>query len=118
MWWFMLVNIVLIPIVMIIFGRLWIETPPEKINNSYGYRSKRSKQSPEAWEFAHRHFGNLWFRYGVVLLPVSVLAMLPLRGKPADTIGWLSLVIMGVQLIVLLIPIFLTEKALKSKFKK
>ena len=112
-WLFMLAVILLMPLTMIIFGRHFMHNPPKDINGSYGYRTSMSMKSRETWDFAHRYFGKLWFILGLILLPLSAAAMLFLLGK---SVGNASLVIMGVQLLFLIIPIFPTEAALKRNF--
>ena len=115
-WLFMLAVSLLIPLTMIIFGRHFMHSPPKDINGFYGYRTSMSMKSRESWDFAHRYFGKLWFILGLILLPLSVMPMFFLLGKSVDTIGNASLVIIGIQLLFLIVPIFPTEAALKKNF--
>ena len=115
-WLFMLAVSLLIPLTMIIFGRHFMHNPPKEINGAYGYRTSMSMKSRETWDFAHRYFGKLWFILGLILLPPSVIPMFFLLGKSVGTIGNASLVIMGVQLLFLIVPIFPTEAALKNEY--
>lgn len=62
--------------------------------------------------------GKLWFRAGIVMLPLSLLAMLPALGKDTQVLGiWLMGVVL-VQVVVMIATIFPVEKALKRKFDK
>lgn len=115
-WLFMLAVILLMPLTMIIFGRHFMHNPSKDINGSYGYRTSMSMKSRETWDFAHRYFGKLWFILGLILLPLSAAAMLFLLGKSVGTIGNASIVIMAVQLVFVIVPIFPTEAALKRNF--
>lgn len=115
-WLFMLAVSLVIPLTMMIFGRHFMHNPPKDINGSYGYRTSMSMKSRETWDFAHRYFGRLWFILGLILLPLSAAAMLFLLGESVKAIGNSSLIIMGVQLLFLIIPIFPTERALKKNF--
>ena len=117
-WLFMLAVSLVIPLTMIIFGRHFMHSPPKEINGSYGYRTSMSMKSRETWDFAHRYFGRLWFILGLILLPLSAAAMLFLLGESVKAIGNSSLIIMGVQLLFLIIPIFPTERALKKNFDR
>lgn len=117
-WLFMLAVSLVIPLTMIIFGRHFMHSPPKEINGSYGYRTSMSMKSRETWDFAHRYFGRLWFILGLILLPLSAAAMLFLLGESVKAIGNASLIIMGVQLLFLIIPIFPTERALKKNFDR
>lgn len=93
--------------------------------NPKGYKAvepiqtrKTSAQSPESWAFAHQYFSRLWRIAGVLLLAATVIAIgriVPMASADAET--WL-LILLGVQLVVLILPIFPTEHALKVKFEK
>lgn len=115
-WLFMLAVILLMPLTMIIFGRHFMHNLPKDINGSYGYRTSMSMKSRDTWDFSHRYFGKLWFILGLILLPLSAAAMLFLLGKSVGTIGNASIVIMAVQLVFVIVPIFPTEAALKRNF--
>lgn len=82
----------------------------------FGYRTPRSVKSRDTWEFAHHYFGRLWYRLGLVLLPVTVAAMLPLLGKSIDTTGIYGSILSGVQIVIMLLPVWFTESALKRTF--
>ena len=99
-WIFMLVMDFLLPLIMVVFGKLF-QHCPEEINSVFGYRTRRSMASQEAWNFAHHACGKLWFRWGLVLLPVTV---------------GLMLLVMVVQLAVLLLSVAVVENALKRTF--
>lgn len=115
-WIFMLVSVLLIPLTMLIFGKLFINSAPRTINSLFGYRTRMSMLNQETWVFAHKYMGQIWFRLGRVLLPISILAMLPLVGKDENAIGNIGLILALVQLIALLVPIYFTEKALRIHF--
>lgn len=117
-WLYMLGVCLVIPLTMMIFGSHFMHNPPKEINGSYGYRTSMSMKSRETWDFAHRYFGRLWFILGLILLPLSAAAMLFLLGESVKAIGNSSLIIMGVQLLFLIIPIFPTERALKKNFDR
>ena len=38
-------------------------------------------KNQQTWDFAHRVCGKLWSRAGAVMLPLSLLAMLPALGR-------------------------------------
>ncbi len=112
-WWFMLVMALLIPLTMFILGLCWwrIRIPP--YGGSSGYRTRRSLAGPEAWAFAHVYFGRLWTILGAVMLPLSVVSMLPCRGGDAERIGWWGVGVCLIQSVVMLIPMIATENALR-----
>ncbi len=117
-WIFMLVMILLIPITMIGFGKLFLKQAPGEINAVFGYRTTMSMKNKDTWEFAHNYCGKLWYRCGLFLLPLSVIPLLFVIGKNEDIVGTIGGIICMVQLVALLAPIFPTEAALKKNFDK
>ena len=115
-WIFCLVMCLLIPAVMIGIGWLFRYRPPKTINGLYGYRTARSMKNQQTWRFAHETCGRLWFRFGLVLLPVSIAAMLPSLGRGTDTVGLWCVGVVLVQTALLVSSIFPVERALKRTF--
>ncbi|MBQ8663803.1 MAG: SdpI family protein [Eubacterium sp.] len=115
-WIYMLFMTIIIPITMVAFGKRFRKSAPDKINHLFGYRTKRSMMNRATWEFAHQHMGNLWFRWGSIICPVSVIAMLPTIGKSVDVVGTVGAIIIMVQLIPMFVSVAFTEKALKETF--
>ena len=115
-WIFMLCMILLVPLTMICFGRIFLKNPSKEINSIYGYRTPRSTKNIETWKFAHHYSGKLWFQWGVILLPLSILPMFFLLGKSTDEIGTWGSIICLLQIIPLVGVIFPTEAALKKNF--
>lgn len=115
-WIFMLICNLLIPVFMIIIGDIFVKNPPKNINGVYGYRTERSMRSGDAWSFAQRYSGKLWRRIGAVMLPLSVLAMLPLLGKDTDAVGLWGGILDGIQVVVLIAANFPVERALRKNF--
>ena len=106
----------LIPLVMTGFGRRFMKKPPARINGLYGYRTARSMKSRESWDFAHRYCGRLWYRWGLALVPLTLLCLLPFLGKGAEAAEKAGGVLCLVQLVPLAASIPPTEAALKRNF--
>ncbi len=117
-WIFMLVMDLLIPASMIGFGRLFLKRAPKEVNSVFGYRTSMSMKNKDTWEFAHKYFGRLWYVWGWVLLPVSVIPMLFVIGESEDIVGTVGSIIGGIQMVPMIGPIFPTERALKRNFDK
>ena len=115
-WWFMLCCDVLIPVLMIIAGRMMWKHPPKTINGTVGYRTSRSMMNMDTWNFAHDYCGRLWWKIGWIMLVPSILIHIPLYGKSANAIGIACGLLITVQTIVLIVSIFPTERALKRTF--
>ena len=117
-WVFMLISDLLMPVVMIGFGRVCLKHPPKEINGIYGYRTAMSMKNKETWEFAHKYCGKLWYICGLALLPVTIAAMLPVLGKSEDAVGTVGGILCVIQTILLIGSIFPTERALRRTFDK
>lgn len=115
-WIFMLIMDLLIPVIMFGFGRYFIKTAPKEINLLFGYRTSMSMKNKDTWEFAHKHIGKLWFVWGLILLPLSIIPLLFFIGKDENIVGTVGCIITFVQLILLIGTIFPTERALKRNF--
>ena len=72
----------------------------------------------ETWEYAHRFFGKLWFRFGIVLGVTSIIALFFVIGKDKDTIGFVGMIVCYVQIVVMILPAIPTELALRKNFDK
>ena len=117
-WIFMLAMGLLFPAIMILFGAVFTKTAPKKINYIFGYRTDMSMKNRETWEFAHKHIGKLWFRLGLLLIPITVIPMLFVISKTENIVGTVGLIVGFINTIVLIVPIFFTEKALNKAFDK
>lgn len=115
-WWFMFCCDLLIPVLMIIIGRIMQKHHPQKINSLIGYRTSRSMKNMDTWIFAHNYSGKLWWRIGWVILFPSIIIHIPFYGVSDDIIGIVGLILATVQIIILICSIFPTERALKRTF--
>lgn len=114
-WVFMTVSNLILPVLMIVIGKVFVKNPPKTINHIYGYRTRRSMKNQDTWDFAHLYCGKLWWKIGWVMLPLSVVSMLPVVGKRDDIVGGVGGVIVTAECVVLLMTILLVERALKKK---
>lgn len=115
-WIIMFVCNLLIPVIMIMVGYLIHKHPPKKINAFYGYRTNRSMKNDETWKFAHDYCGRLWIKLGFILLIPTIIASIPFINSSINIVGIVTLVVQGVQVIVLIGSIFPVEAALKKNF--
>lgn len=61
---------------------------------------------------------DLWFIWGLVLLPLAAAVMIAVIGKPRDTMAVTGLVLCFVQMALMIAVIIPTEMALRKKFDK
>ena len=117
-WFFMLAMGLLFPAIMILFGAVFTKTSPKKINYIFGYRTDMSMKNRDTWEFAHKYIGRLWFRFGLLLIPITVIPMLFVIGNTQNVVAAVGLIVGFVNTVTLIVPIFFTEKALNKAFDK
>ncbi len=115
-WWLMTVCDLSIPLLLIVSGRIMWKHPPKKINWGIGYRTERSMKNMETWKFAHLHCGRSWWKIGWLLLVFSAGIHLLLYHAPQERIGVVGGILCTVQCVILLLPVFMTERALKKHF--
>ena len=118
-WWTMLAFCALIPLLMLGFGRLLYKKPPQDANFLFGYRTARSMKNADTWAFAQRTVGRLWWRAGLVLLPLTVVGMLICLftlARDEDTVGFYSIAFLYTQMAILILSILPVERALRRAF--
>ena len=115
-WFFMLICDLLIPLVMIGFGRLFMKKAPAEINWAFGYRTTMSMKNRDTWEFAHKYIGKLWFYLGLIFLVFSVIPLLFVLGRDVEAVGMVGIIVCFVQLVPMVGSIIPTEIALKRNF--
>lgn len=105
----MLLGACFVPILMLVIGIVFQKHAPKEINGFIGYRTRRSMQSQEAWDYANKRMGEIWLALGVILLVVSI----PLTLLFAENGLTIAMIAQVVALIVSIIPV---EVELKAKF--
>ena len=115
-WIAMFVCNLLVPLLMVIFGRIMYKHAPKSINGIYGYRTSMSMKNEDTWKFAHDYCGRLWWKLGVIMLIPSALIHIPFYQSNEKTIGIIGGILITIQCIVLIISIIPTESALKRTF--
>lgn len=115
-WIYMTCCNFLIPFLMIVVGYFFKKFGAGSINAVFGYRTKRSMKNQNTWDFANAYFARLWIKIGWIMLPITILLMLPVIGKEVDVIGTYGGIITMVEIVVLLVSIIPVENAIKKEF--
>ena len=111
------VCMLIIPITCIIAGYILKTKPPKEINNVYGYRSRRSKASQEAWDFANVYSGKNIFIVGIVMLFAGPAVYLLLTKMAGAGMMPSMMMVMFLEIIVMIVVALVpTEMKLKEKF--
>ena len=115
-WWFMLICDIIIPIFMVIAGRMMWKHCPKHINGMVGYRTIRSMKNMDTWKFAHDYCGKRWWKIGWIMIIPSALMHFPLYHSDENTIGVVGGILVTIQCVILIVSIYTIEKALKKQF--
>lgn len=110
--WIPLLFTAIFAIAMVGGGLFLWKCPPKNINGLIGYRTKRSMQNQESWDFAQRYAGKVWVISGVL----DACVFLPLSFLPFDDEGWGPILFLLAQAFVLLLVCPVTQHALKIRF--
>ena len=106
----------LIPVVVIVTGRIMWKHYPKNINGLVGYRTTLSMKNMDTWRFANEHCGRLWYKMGLFMLAFSVLVSVLLLRTNDNTYSMISLIFVLLQCIILIVSVIPTELALKKMF--
>ena len=115
-WILMLCIDLIVPAVMVGFGRWSLKGGPKDINWVFGYRTSMSMKNMDTWVFAHREIGRLWTKWGMVLAIASVTVLLLAFGQSEDMIGTVGSILMFAQLVPLIACIVPVERKLRETF--
>lgn len=106
----------IIPVVILIIGLATRNHVPKNRYGAVGYRTKRSRSSEEAWEFANKECSRLMVKLGWILLLVSIVASLPFLKSTAVVVSIVCTVVILLQCVVLCVGMLGIEKKLAEKF--
>jgi uncharacterized membrane protein len=121
LWIFIMLMNLITPLIMVGSGKLFSKSQPKTINWAFGYRTSMSMKNEETWRFAHEYCGKVWQKAGLVLLISTVIIMfllLLILGYESEIVGIYGTIIMCSQIVILLLTIIPTEKALRKEFDK
>ena len=112
----LMITIFLIALVMVICGMSYVKLLPKRITRLQGYRTKMSMKNRDTWDFAHKYLGDLWFKLGVPMLAVtSVVSLVVFRETNEKILFWCTVIVV-IHIAVMALPLYFTEKALKTNF--
>lgn len=111
-----LLTCIIIPVLITVMGGIIMNNPPKNRLGSFGYRTERSRRSGEAWRFANKMAGRIWFYEGFALIALSIAGVYLMRNS--DEMGFTITIIVTlvIQAVLISVPVIFVEKALKDKF--
>jgi immunity protein, SdpI family len=107
------INLIIVGPVLTLAGFIVLYFPPKKINWLYGYRTFSSMKSQERWDFAQKYSARQLIKWSLILIAVAPSGLLFDFGRDLESVIAYLLII-----VVAIIPIYRTEKALKREFGK
>lgn len=97
--------------VFLIAGFIMLKFPGKKINSSYGYRTFRSMENQQTWDFAQLYSAKEMIKLGIILALCSIIGLLYNPSKGISVMLGLILII-GIAFIL----IIKVERAIKREF--
>lgn len=94
-------------------GYYFKKYPAKKINNMVGYRTKRSKASQEAWDFAQVYSSGLLFTWSLAGIAGLALQLYTNKSLTPNTVAITGI---GILLAIVGGVFYFTEKELKNNF--
>lgn len=91
---------------------LFMYMRPKTINNLSGYRTRRSMNSQDSWDYAQKYWPKLLFTMSFAVIAFQIILCLTIDFVVA------LLITMFIWILSLLISVFMTEQELKYKFDK
>ncbi|NKI28170.1 SdpI family protein [Arenibacter sp. 6A1] len=98
----------------LIGGMIFKKNPPKKINWWYGYRTKRSMENQEKWDYAQKIGAENMMKYSSIPFLTTILGFLIDIQNIVLSFG----IVMISTLLWAFFSIYKTETKLKSKFDK
>ena len=111
---FMAFAVLLIPGIMVFFGRVMTDHPPKTINAAYGYRTTMSMINQDTWDYAQAACAKRWRRWGRVLALITLIVLFFALRRPtfADVLGFYT----AFETTFLLASVAATEMDLRRTF--
>ena len=113
---FMSFGVLLIPGIMIFFGRTMKDHPPKTINAAYGYRTSMSMINQDTWDYAQAACAKRWREWGRVLALITLVVLIVALRRPAfaDVLGFYT----AFETAFLLASVAATEMDLRRTFDR
>lgn len=117
-WIMIVITYFLIPALMTGAGwRMW-KHPPKTINAIYGYRTRMSSLNQNTWRFSQEYAGRLWVRWGIRMIPVSLLLLMLFAVAGEKAAATAGTILCMVQIVIMLSSIAVVERMLNKVFDK
>ena len=89
------------PLLLLLFGLIYLLVPPKEANYSLGYRFWWGMASLEAWQYTQSVAGKVWTAMGVSLTVILALICNAFRRMDPMAMVWTALVCIIVELVLI-----------------
>lgn len=117
-WIIIVITYILIPALMTSAGWMIWKHPPKTINAIYGYRTRMSSLNQNTWRFSQEYAGRLWVRWGIRMMPVSILLLMFIAASGEKAAATAGSVLCMIQIFIMLSSIAVVERMLNKIFDK
>ena len=108
-----------ISIIFVVWGLIsFAAKVPKNINSLAGYRTRLAMKNPDTWRFANDYFGKGILCTGIISLIGSLAVLFVSMASDSIAVQTGGFWVCFICIIILFIPIVLTESALRKKFDK
>lgn len=107
--WVYLIGIEFLPILLWVTGAICDGKVTKYPNMKIGYRSNLSMKNKLTWEYSNKVFAHIAGSSGTFLFVMNAIILMSIG---VDSIKF----IIGINILVIILVIFITEKTLKKKF--
>lgn len=117
-WIIIVITYILIPALMTSAGWMIWKHPPKTSNAIYGYRTRMSSLNQNTWRFSQEYAGRLWVRWGIRMMPVSILLLMFIAVSGEKAAATAGSVLCMIQIVIMLSSIAVVERMLNKIFDK
>ena len=117
-WIMIVITYILIPALMVGAGWMIWKHSPKNINAIYGCRTRMSSLNQNTWRFAQEYAGRLWVRWGIRMMPVSILLLMFFAASGEKAAAAAGSILCLVQIVIMLSSIAVVERMLNKVFDK
>lgn len=97
--------------VLVVTALIMLKRPPAKPNGWYGYRTRRSRASQEAWDYSQIAASKRMLLGGIAMAVLGIPGLFVTVSEATGVLLGLGLVMLGTFL-----PVIQTERELKQRF--
>ena len=116
-WLLMLIINLIVSSTFSALGLHLLRSPKTK-QEFFGFKSRMWRKNVDTAKFAYIFCCKYYFFAGLIMIPLSIIAMILVISKPMSTVGFIGTMICTLQALVFATTPLITEIAIRKKFDK